>query len=346
MFSKGGVIKFNIIFWSLLFLYKWIGIGALSNEYEKYFVYSIFHIPVAFLTATLTFHIVFEKLHDTKNKVVFWSYIIAIALFFVFAKRAFSYFYFEPNYLPKDEFDENFFSIPKLLLELVSLYLMVGMYGMFYFIKHWSNQRQVLDALNREKVKSELDLLKYQVHPHFLFNMLNNIYSTAILKSPETASQILHLSNFIEYNLYHSKKELVPLNEEFDYLENFIELHKIRLGDKLNVEINLPKNSEELFIQPLLLLPLIENSIKHGVNNSIKKSWIKIEIDINEELKELSFKISNSVEEPSITNINSEKGGMGLENLKRQLKLYYPERHLLNILKEDGLYMVVLKIIY
>jgi two-component system, LytTR family, sensor kinase len=223
---------------------------------------------------------------------------------------------------------------------------MVGMYGMFFFIRHWNNQQQVLVKMNEEKIKSELNVLKYQVHPHFLFNMLNNIYSTALIKSPETAHQILHLSNFIEYNLYHSKKELVPLNEEFEYLNNFIELQKIRLGNKLNVEIALPENTNQLLIQPLLLLPLIENSVKHGVDNSIRNSWIKIKIDINSECNELTFKISNSIEEPVMKSFNTEKGGMGLDNLKKQLKLYYPDKHLLNIITEEGIFTVVLKIIY
>ncbi|RKT00236.1 sensor histidine kinase [Flavobacterium sp. 123] len=346
MNNKKGIIIFNLLFWSLLFVYKWIGIGSLTEEYEKYFMYSVFHIPAAFLTTMLSFHVFFEKFYNPKDKTIFWVSITSTGLFFVLAKRAYSFFYFDSIYFLTEKIDESFFSLPKLLLEFFSLYLMVGMYGMFYFIAHWHKQQQILVGLNEEKVKSELNLLKYQVHPHFLFNMLNNIYSTALIKSPETADQILHLSNFIEYNLYHSKKEVVPLNEEFDYLNNFIELQKIRLGDKLNVEIVLPEDSDKVFIQPLLLLPIIENSIKHGVENSIRNSWIKIKIDINKEHNELTIEVSNSTEEPIQNNGIQEKGGMGLDNLKKQLKLYYPDKHLLNILKEDEVFTVVLKVIY
>lgn len=346
MNNKRSIIAFNLLFWSLLFLYKWIGVGSLTEEYEKYFMYSIFHIPVAFLTAMLSFHVFFEKFFNPKDKTIFWITIIATGLFFMLAKRAYGYFYFDPVYFPTENKDDSFFSAPKLLLEFFSLYLMVGMYGMFYFIGHWNKQQQILIRLNEEKAKSELNLLKYQVHPHFLFNMLNNIYSTALIKSPETANQILHLSNFIEYNLYHSKKELVPLKEEFDYLNNFIELQKIRLGDKLNVAIELPEESERLFIQPLLLLPIIENSIKHGVENSIQNSWIKIKTAINTDHNELTIEVSNSTEEPIQNRSNLEKGGMGLDNLKKQLKLYYPDKHLLNVFKEEGVFTVVLTLIY
>ncbi len=346
MNNKKGIIIFNLLFWSLLFVYKWIGIGSLTEEYEKYFMYSVFHVPVAFVTTILSFHFFFKNFFNSKDKKLFWICIVAIGLFSVIVKRAYSFFYFDPIYFPTEKIDESFFSLTKLLVEFFSLYLMVGLYGMFYFIGHWNKQQQALIILNEEKVKSELNLLKYQVHPHFLFNMLNNIYSTALVKSPETANQILHLSNFIEYNLYHSKKELVPLNEEFDYLNNFIELQKIRLGDKLNVEIVLPEDAGKVYIQPLLLLPIIENSIKHGVEKSIQNSWIKIIIDINKEHNELTIEVSNSTEEPIQNNAQLEKGGMGLDNLKKQLKLYYPEKHLLNILKEEGVFRIVLKIIY
>jgi two-component system LytT family sensor kinase len=346
MNNKSGVIVFNLLFWSLLFVYKWIGIGSLTEEYEKYFMYSIFHVPVAFLTTILTFHVFFKNYFKSKNKTIFWICIISTGLFFVLTKRAYSFFYFEKIYFLTEKTNQPFFSIPKLVLEFFSLYLMVGMYGMFYFIAHWNKQEQILINLNEEKVKSELSLLKYQVHPHFLFNMLNNIYSSALIKSPETANQILNLSNFIEYNLYHSKKELVPLNEEFEYLNNFTELQKIRLGDKLNVEIVLPEDAHKVYIQPLLLLPIIENSIKHGVENSIHNSWVKIVININEDHNELTIEVSNSIEESVSNNANLETGGMGLDNLRKQLKLYYPDKHLLNILKEESVFTIILKIIY
>lgn len=219
---------------------------------------------------------------------------------------------------------------------------MVGMYGMFYFSRRWFEQRQLLEALKQEKVKSELELLKSQVHPHFLFNMLNNIYSGALIKSPETAQQILQLSNFIEYNLYHSQKDWVPLNEELDYLRNFIALHQIRLGEKLHVEINISDQVNQVQIPPLLLLPLIENAIKHGANNSIGDSWLKIRVTIDEVTNSSQITIINSVEQA----VYSENGGVGLTNIRQRLKLLYPDKHLLNTVEKPGLYEVHLNLIY
>ncbi|MHA8050273.1 sensor histidine kinase [Aquirufa sp. ROCK-SH2] len=341
MNQKSRVISFNIIFWSALFFYKWIGFGALTEEYVKQFVYSIVNIPIAFLTAYISFHVVFEKHHTSKNQFNLYLNLIAIGLVAILLKRLFNHYYFEPNYL-QIQYVGGLITLPKILFELVSLYLMVGLYGMFYFLNHWFDQRQQLELLNKEKVKTELDVLKSQVHPHFLFNMLNNIYAGALETSPETAQQILQLSNFIEYNLYHAQKDFVPVDEEFEYLKNFIGLHQIRLGDKLKVNIEVPSNAHRVQIPPLLLLPLIENCVKHGANNSIRPAWIDIQVRIKEDIKEICFEIANSMEEP----VFSENGGVGLNNIRKRLQLHYPDKHLLNIVEEKGIFKVLLTIKY
>lgn len=341
MNQKTSVVSFNIIFWSALFFYKWIGFGALTEEYVKQFIYSIVSIPIAFLTAYFSFHVVFDRMNQAKNKWPSYAYLVGIGTIAILFKRIFNHYYFEPLYL-HNPYSGGLITLPKLLYELVSLYLMVGMYGMFYFIRRWYEQKQLLEILNQEKVKSELDLLKSQVHPHFLFNMLNNIYAGALDKSPATAQQILQLSNFMEYNLYHAQKDLVPLDEEIDYLRNFIALHKIRLGEKLQVTIELSPDAHTVQVPPLLFLPLIENAIKHGANNSIRKAWITLKIQVQPEIQELNLVLANSVEKAVV----SENGGVGLANIRQRLKLHYPDKHLLHILEKDGVYEVHLKIIY
>jgi|LauGreSuBDMM15SN_2_FD.fasta_scaffold03661_2 hypothetical protein len=341
MNQRTSVVSFNIIFWSALFFYKWIGFGALTEEYTKQFAYSIVNIPVAFLTAYVSMHVVFDRMNQASVKWPSYAYLVGIGVIGILIKRLFSHYYLEPHYL-KDLHHGSLFTLPKVLYELVSLYLMVGMYGMFYFIRRWYEQKQVLESLKQEKVKSELELLKSQVHPHFLFNMLNNIYSGALSKSPETAQQILQLSNFIEYNLYHSQKEWVPLNEELEYLGNYIALHQIRLGEKLQVEKCISDHVNQVQIPPLLLLPLIENAIKHGANNSIRVAWLKVQVNVDAITNSCLIIISNSFEQA----VSSENGGVGLSNIRQRLKFLYPDKHLLNIVENPGIYEVHLNLIY
>jgi LytS/YehU family sensor histidine kinase len=232
-------------------------------------------------------------------------------------------------------------SFPKILFEFVSLYLIVSLFGMFLFIRSWYSQQQAIKDLRQENIAAELELLKSQVQPHFIFNMLNNIYSSAFKKSPETAQQILKLSNLIEYSLYDSKKDKVLLDEELTYIRNYVDLQKIRVGDKLDVSINIFDDINGIMVPPLLLLPIIENCFKHGVNKSINPSWIRIDISTTD--REITFKIENSLENESQSPV-SQNSGLGLANVRRRLELIYPNRHDIKIFQEENSFLLVLKL--
>lgn len=265
---------------------------------------------------------------------------ISVAIVFVMLIRIVSYYYFYPTYYPKGN-EDTFFFIPKILIEFVNLYLVVSLYGMFIFMKSWYRQQQTLQELSQEKIAAELELLKSQVQPHFIFNMLNNIYSGAFKKSPETAQQILKLSNFIEYSLYDSKKEVVSLTEELEYIQNYVDLQKIRVGKKLDVSINVFDPIDGIQIPPMLLLPIIENCFKHGVHKSINPSWVRIDISTTE--YETTFKVENSIENES-QSMDNQNSGLGLSNVKRRLELLYPNRHDFKTFQEENSFLLVLKL--
>lgn len=309
MKERLNTIRFNLVFWTIYFLYEWLGRGASIDQYEFYFVKSYLIVPFYFIVSYLSVHFLFDTFYFKNKKTAFWVGQIAIAVVFVMLIRVVSYYYFYPNYYPKGN-EDDFLFIPKILIEFVNLYLVVSLYGMFIFMKSWYKQQQMLQELSQEKIAAELELLKSQVQPHFIFNMLNNIYSGAFKKSPETAQQILKLSNFIEYSLYDSKKEMVLLTEELAYIKNYIDLQKIRVGEKLDVSINIFDNINGIQLPPMLILPLIENCFKHGVNSSIHPSWIRLDISLQED--EIIFKIENSVEK-DISNNTKKKLWLRLE---------------------------------
>jgi sensor histidine kinase YesM len=214
---------------------------------------------------------------------------------------------------------------------------------MFYFMRGWYKQQQTMQDLKQEKTAAELELLKSQVQPHFIFNTLNSIYAEAFRKSPETAQQIIKLSNLIEYTLYDSKKEKVALEDELKYIRNYVDLQKIRIGDKVDVSFNIYNSINHILIPPLLLLPIIENCFKHGVNNSIKPSWLRIDISVKG--NELVVKVENSVE-PDAQSPKLHNGGLGLSNVERRLALLYPGKHDFKTYSEANSFLVVLKLIF
>ena len=331
---------FNIVFWLLYFIYEWFGLAALSGEYRSYFINACVAFPFAFVVCYFTVHILLHKYYDKWPKWKFWFFQILVSILLLLAKRCVNYYFIYPKFFPH-ALELPFFSFGKLIVELVNVYLIVGVYSLFYFVKNWYEQRQQVRDLVQEKTTAELELLKSQVQPHFIFNTLNNIYSTALKTSPETAKLISHLSSFLSYNLYDAKKDFVPLISELDYIKSYVELQRNRYGERFDASINIYDDLEGITIAPLLLLPLIENSFKHGIASSINQSWLRI--DISKQKNKFLIKIENSIEkEREKHQIDGQ--GIGLKNVRRRLELLYPDQYEFKALKEQYTYLVLLKI--
>jgi two-component system LytT family sensor kinase len=206
--------------------------------------------------------------------------------------------------------------------------------------KEWARTEKERRELQNEKLISELALLKSQINPHFLFNTLNNICSLARKKSDDTEPAIIKLSQIMRYMLTDSRQDKVNLNDEVDYLNNFIELQKIRVRDKVDVSFNIFGDISMIQIEPLLLIPFIENAFKHGISYKDKSM---IRIDLKTDTEGLVFSVENS--KPSMRDrSNLEESGIGLKNVRRRLELLYPGKHILDIKDTDLKYQIMLKI--
>ncbi|GAB3946756.1 sensor histidine kinase [Spirosoma harenae] len=333
-------VAFNTVFWLLYFLYQWLGLASLYGDYDSYFINACMALPVAFLFSWLTVHFFIKKRLAETSKLADWVYLVLCSFVLLLIRRYINYYLLYPKYFPQAQ-HMPLFSAGKMLVELVNLYTITGLYALYYFIQSWYEQRIRVHQLVQQKATAELDLLKAQVQPHFVFNTLNNIYATALTSSPETASLIAHLSGFLEYNLYEANQAIVPLATEMAYIEHYIELQKNRYGPKLDVSINRYTPIHDLQIAPLLLLPLVENSFKHGVASSPGFSWIRI--DISRQTGQFSVKIANSKDEQGPVS-GSAIGGIGLSNVKKRLVLLYPDAHELTIIDEPHSYLISLTI--
>ena len=342
MIDKKTSIRFDLIFWLLYFLYEWLGVGAMTENYHASFIKACIYMPVAFVVSYISIHVLFKNYYLTDRKTIFWLGLISVAIVFVLLKRAINYYFIYP-YLEPHPYPSPFLYFTKLSYEFVNLYFIAFLYGMFYLMRGWYGQQQAMHDLKQEKTAAELELLKSQVQPHFIFNTLNSIYAEAFKKSPETAEQIIKLSNLIEYTLYDSKKEKVGLEDELKYIRNYVDLQKIRIGEKVDISLNIYDNISNILIPPLLLLPIVENCFKHGVNNSIEPSWLRIDISANGNV--LIVKAENSVE-PDTKSHNLQNGGLGLKNVERRLELLYPDKHDFKTYSEANSFLVVLKLVF
>ena len=196
---------------------------------------------------------------------------------------------------------------------------------------------------NAEKEKlqkeSELKYLKEQVNPHFLFNSLNSIYALSRQSSPETPELVMQLSELMRYQLESSKKDYVLLRKEIEFIENYLLLEEKRLSNRCHIELVIDGDFKELKIAPMLLIPFVENAIKHGAQSTNQQSTIDISVLI--EHKSLHLSIINT--KPKIINV-TKREGMGLENVKRRLNLLYPNNHVLKIKDSEKKYKVALSV--
>ncbi|ANQ51458.2 sensor histidine kinase [Flammeovirga sp. MY04] len=225
------------------------------------------------------------------------------------------------------EGEEKFEHIQNLIGISIPILFTLWIYEQWRWIK----------SLKNEKAKAELQLLKSQINPHFFFNTLNNLYGLTVEKSDKAPEVVLKLGDMMRYTIYEGKEERVPIQDEIQYLENYIELHKIRY--QKNVQVHFINSVISDFqIAPLLYIILVENAFKHGVETLIENAYIFIEIE--ETGNTVSFSIENNFDRAMQDN----RVGIGLDNLKKRLELIYPNKYTFDEIKSVNTYKTLLTI--
>ena len=208
------------------------------------------------------------------------------------------------------------------------------------FTKQWYLKEQRNIQLQKQNTEAQLQLLTAQVHPHFLFNTLNNIYSQAQNESPKSSKMIMGLSDLLRYILYEGRKALVPLDKELQMILEYINLEKLRYGNKLDLHYLVTDKTKDVYIAPLLLLPFLENCFKHGTSNMLNNPWINLTIEVRDTT--LVMKLMNGKASADLTMPN--KPGIGISNVRQRLELLYKNRHDLQIRDEEEVFIVDLKV--
>jgi LytS/YehU family sensor histidine kinase len=210
-----------------------------------------------------------------------------------------------------------------------------GIASAIKLMKHWYIKEQRNLQLQKENAEAQLQLLKAQVHPHFLFNTLNNIYSHTQNTAPIASQLVMGLSDMLRFMLYECNQPQVPLSKELKMVQDYISLEKIRYDDNLDVHIDLPYITDNLAIAPLLLLPLVENCFKHGTSHMIDQPWFSLHVTLDKDRMHVKL-MNGKTNEVSKTNYN----GIGILNVHKRLDLLYPGKHELVITNEEDVFIV------
>jgi two-component system sensor histidine kinase AlgZ len=187
---------------------------------------------------------------------------------------------------------------------------------------------------------AELNALKGQIHPHFLFNTLNNLYALTLTNSSKASQVVLGLSDMLRYMLYECNTDQVSLQKEVLMLQQYVSLEKLRYEDRIDLNFTISGDLENKQIAPLIMLTFIENAFKHGASNTVNDAWVNI--NLHAEGNRLKLKVSNNKPETAAPDADANHGHIGLQNVQKRLELLYPSAHQLKILDDDDAFLVVL----
>ena len=252
---------------------------------------------------------------------------------------------YRPHRIPRfeDRPDRHRGERPPLFMgqhDIIAIVILLLMMGMNIGIKLYFKQRgdrKRLEQLEKENLEQQLEYLKYQINPHFLMNTLNNIHALVDIDPEKSKQTILELSKMMRFVLYEGNKQVVPLDREIAFLQNYIQLMKLRYTDKVKITVDVPKSLPNKEVPPLMFITFVENAFKHGVSYR-QASFIDIAISIGED--KLVFDCRNS----RIPKEDDKHGGVGLANVKKRLELIYGNRYTLDIKDEQDTYTVKLSL--
>ena len=303
-------------------------------------------VPQAIFIYVLIYWVMPNYFFKKKNIFVIVFILISLIVIYYFTACEFTAFYYLGEYIfglrkNPPAFHEQFDFCRYMVLrdQLSSLPIIAGFAIMIKLMKRWWQKQKETEQLFQEKTKAELQLLKAQVHPHFLFNTLNNIYYFTLSGSPKAPGMIDKLSGLLHYILNECNQPLIPLQKEINMVRDYMALEKIRYGE-MNMTFEIQEEGSEKLIAPLLLIPFVENSFKHGTSKMLAHPWLKPRVII--ENNTLHFSVANS--RPPEAEIQLKKGNIGLKNVKKRLELLYPGTHELNIVSKPESFFVYLKV--
>ncbi len=339
---KERYIYFHVLYWIFNTLYFTTQRFAFygNENFLPSLKLILAYLPVLLMFTYFVTEIVIPRYFQNRKLFNFLASLLAVLIIYPFIAYLERRYIFEP-YVYDDRIQYSLYNFLMAIMIFGFGAVPVAGFKIAQLIKKEARHHE---AVEKEKIEAELKLreaelklLKGQIHPHFLFNTLNNAYSLAIEKSDKTADVIIKLADMFSFLTYDCNSDRVDLTKDIQFVNNYLDLQSIRY-DSCSISMKVTGNTDNLQIAPMILHTFIENSFKHGAENVSGKAWIKINAKINE--RTLSFSVSNS----KCHKNDGEGNGIGLTNASRRLELLYPKRHELIIQDQNEIYSVFLRI--
>ncbi|WP_295768064.1 histidine kinase [uncultured Mucilaginibacter sp.] len=340
-------VALHLAFWAVVY-FMYTGIYAIQLTYTTSLRNNLFYVPVhMFYYYTLAYWLLPKYLFNGQY-VKFEIYLLVLMLVSTVMSRLVGIYIANPYILQREHptdwsfIEEQRWPLHKQLFNLLTfvnawkaINMVVWFALVLKMVKLWAERKQAA-------LQAELSALKAQVHPHFLFNTLNNLYALTLSNSPKSPEVVLGLSDILRYMLYECNTENASLKQEILVLQQYISLEKLRYEDRLDLTFNIEGDLDDKYIAPLIMLPFIENAFKHGTSETQGQVWININLLVSGNV--LKFKVSNSKPDDLPADAGKHHGHIGLQNVQKRLDLLYPSAYQLKIFDDDEAYLVVLQI--
>ncbi|MBL7803567.1 MAG: histidine kinase [Saprospiraceae bacterium] len=330
----------HILLWSAYAAIEIVANWPHYDDKQELFRQTIWYLPVIALPFYLIAYVLVPRLLWRQRKALFWLLMGGICLLVLLFRLEWTHWYYmffyqEDIRMPLAKFSKN----------LIRDYSVIALGVCLKIIHDWDRKDRLTQQLSGEKRDAELQFLRAQIHPHFLFNTLNNLYGLALQQSPHTGDYILKISGLLDFILYECSDEKIPVYKEWDLIEQYISLERLRYSaERLDLQIQSTQIPGDCYIAPLILLPFVENAFKHASTASGER--IRIKIDLYKKHRSLYFQVENShfpAPSPTLTHLRSAKG-LGLKNVEKRLHLLYPEKHRLQKIQGKENYLIALQI--
>ena len=339
----------HVIFWLAVLVFYTIYFGIRQDSYGQSLLFLSLLLPITIATTYFLLYWLVPRYLLQQRYFLFGLYFLYTLILSLYLELLLILLLF----INVSDYQAMFVkpAVVELLDVIVGMYLVVFLAVSINLLKRWflvqSTNAQLETARVEAELKlknAELSLLKSQIHPHFLFNTLNNLYALALSKSDRVPDVVLKISQQLDYMLYRSDRKTVPLEDEITHIENHLDLEALRY-DENRVKVSFSKTGEfgGQHIAPLLLIPFVENAFKHGVSQSGDQGWVNMSLVVDHH--QLAFSVANSKNGKSSRNPASDQHvGIGLNNVRRRLDLLYPGNYKLDISNGDQEYAIKLEL--
>lgn len=337
-------ILLHILFWMCVYAYNILESWSSMDDKRALIEIYTTKLPVQIIIAYLLTYVLLPKYLFRKRYVQFYGYLLLTIYITCILYATYRAFYFEvayPDYYKVKTKPSVFlyFDVMRFLMYASSFFTPAALMAVIKLIRTKNEDQQKQQWLERDKLQVELRFLKNQLNPHFLFNTLNNLYMLTLKASPDAPEVVARLSETLDYMLYRCHDREVPLAGEIQLIENYLLLEKLRLNKDVTVTFQHHQEIDSGTIAPLIMLSLVENAFKHGVNQGVDNAAVFIELRVDQHV--FIFSVRNT----KWSHHKPNPDGIGLRNIRRQLDLIYQNRHTFRIEETDSSYQVELQIL-